>query len=40
MAFGHDFYSFILTFAFCTLHFAFAGLRVFVVKEEAGMDYV
>jgi hypothetical protein len=27
MAFGHGFYSCILTFAFCTLHFAFIRLR-------------
>jgi hypothetical protein len=26
MAFGHDLYPLILTFAFCTLHFAFSRL--------------
>jgi len=30
MAYGPVFYTFILTFAFCTLHFAFVKLRVLV----------
>ena len=30
MALGHDLYPFILTFVFCTLHFAFIKLCVFV----------